>query len=106
MSLTGDIIQGFRELAPDPSQTLQPPTFTATVDLTSYPPPGGGLGFSFGDGTIVYVKATQLTPWGETASLAEQTVAGTFQHQAHAHVRVFQLSQILGADQPGVRVWQ
>jgi len=74
MSLTGDIIQGFRELAPDPSQTLQPPTFTATVDLTSYPPPGGGLGFSFGDGTIVYVKATQLTPWGETASLAEQTV--------------------------------
>ena len=74
MSLTGDLIQGFRELAPDPSQTLQPPTFTASVDLTGHPPPGGSSNFAFPNGTTIYVKATQLTPWGETASLAEQAV--------------------------------
>jgi hypothetical protein len=62
VSLVGDIVQGLRELAPDPSQTLQPPTFTAVTNTS------GALYFP---AVPIYVKATQGTPWGETAASAE-----------------------------------
>src|SRR6516162_9867881 len=71
--LVGDVLQGFRELAPDPCQTLQPPTFTAVSNRTAGPGPAPP--FAFAPASTVYVKVTPGTPWGETASLAEVTVS-------------------------------
>jgi hypothetical protein len=65
MSLVGDLLQGVRELAPDPCQTLFPPSFSPTVT-----PAVGGL---FLAGATAYLKATQGTPWGESAASIEQT---------------------------------
>ena len=73
MSNVGDIIIGFRDLAPDPCQSLQPPTATFTVTPTSL---GPGV---FPVGTV-YFKVTQGTQWGETSSSIEYvaTSGGSF----------------------------
>lgn len=67
MSLVGDLILGVRELAPDLCQSLQPPAFTAI-------PSSGSL---FAANAIAYLKATQGTPWGETAASVESTATLT-----------------------------
>jgi len=64
MSLVGDLILGIRELAPDPCQTLQPPVFAPTAVM----------GTQFAANATVYLKATQGTPWGESAAAVEQTL--------------------------------
>ena len=68
MSNVGDIILGFRDLAPDPCQTLSPPSITGISTATSPP-----LNVYFPGGATVYFKATQLTQWGETLPSDEAT---------------------------------
>lgn len=65
MSLVGDVIQGLRELAPDPCATLNPPSFAATTNTIATT--------LFAAGATVFLKATQGTPWGETAATVEQS---------------------------------
>lgn len=57
-SLVGDLILGLREMATDPCLSLSPPSNVAAV-----PSPTGSVN--------IWIVATQLTPWGESAASIE-----------------------------------
>ena len=66
MSLLGDVIVGFRDLAPDPCQSLAP--LTIANPAASYQTAQPTL---FAANANVYVQATQGTYWGESAGSNE-----------------------------------
>lgn len=89
MSLVGDIVIGFRDLAPDPCQSLNPPTATFATNAGSAPIPG-----LFPNGATAYMKVTQGTQWGETSAGQEynQTLVAAFGFNVVATVAVSYLA--------------
>lgn len=65
--LIGDLIVAMRELGPDPAQVIGPPQITQAVGVAT----AGTLQSN----TQWFLKATLLTPWGETTPSGEQSVA-------------------------------
>lgn len=84
MSLVGDIILGLRELAPDPAQSLNVPSFTTATNTT--------VPTSFPAAATVYLKATQSTLWGETAATIEQAATNAAAFNIVATVAVSYLA--------------